>query len=181
MRAVGLLETNVIARGLLAADAMAKAAEVTLLSAAPMCPGKYLIIVNGGVAAVKSALEAGHAVAGETVTDSVLIPNVNSEVFPAIAGTTQIDEVDAIGMIETYSAPSAVMAADEAVKSAEIHLIEIRLHRALGGKAFVIFTGEVAAVRAAIAAGVNRVKEQGLVLSTALIPAPHKDLVKNLL
>ncbi|MFW9991100.1 MAG: BMC domain-containing protein [Candidatus Odinarchaeota archaeon] len=181
MRAVGLLETNVIARGLLAADAMAKAAEVKLLSAAPMCPGKYLIIVNGGVAAVKSALEAGNAVAGETVIDSVLIPNVNSEVFPAISGTTQIDEVDAIGMIETYSAPSAVMAADEAVKSAKIRLIEIRLHRALGGKAFVIFTGDVAAVRAAIAAGVNRVKDQGLVLSTALLPAPHKDLVKNLL
>ncbi|MHA1228005.1 MAG: BMC domain-containing protein [Candidatus Hodarchaeales archaeon] len=73
------------------------------------------------------------------------------------------------------------MAADEAVKSAKITLIEIRLSRALGGKAFVLFSGEVGAVQAALSAGVNRVKEQGLVLSTAVLPAPHKDLIDKLL
>lgn len=181
MRAVGILETNVIARGLLAADAMVKAAEVKLLTAAPMCPGKYLIIVQGTVASVKSALGAGITAARDAQIGSVLIPNVHPEVFPAISGTSQVEKIDAIGIIETYSAPSAVMAADESVKSAKIQLIEVRLHRALGGKAFVLFTGEVGAVRAAIAAGVNRVKDQGLVLSTAIIPAPHKDLVRYLL
>ncbi|MHA2298411.1 MAG: BMC domain-containing protein [Candidatus Hodarchaeales archaeon] len=181
MRAVGILETNVIARGILAADAMVKAAEVKLLTAVPMCPGKYLIVVQGKVAAIKSALESGNNVAGDALIGSVIIPNVHPEVFPAISGTTMIDQVEAIGIIETYSAPSAIMAADESVKSAKIQLIEVRLHRALGGKAFVTFTGEVGAVRAAIAAGVNRVKDQGLILSTALLPAPHEDLVKYLL
>ncbi|UCE14941.1 MAG: BMC domain-containing protein [Candidatus Heimdallarchaeota archaeon] len=181
MSAIGIVETNVIARGVIASDAMAKAADIKLLVSTPVCPGKYLIIIQGTVASVKSALAAGDREAGESLTGSVLIPNVHPEVFPAISGTTSIDQVGAIGMIETYSAPSAVMAADEAVKSAKIRLIEIRLSRALGGKAFALFTGDVGAVRAAIGAGVNRVKEQGLVLSTALIPAPHKDLVKFLL
>jgi microcompartment protein CcmL/EutN len=73
------------------------------------------------------------------------------------------------------------MAADEAVKTAKIKLIEIRLSRAIGGKAFTIFTGEVGAVKSALSAGVNRVKDQGLVLSTALIPSPHEDLLKEIL
>lgn len=179
--AIGCVETNVMARGLLTADAMVKAAEIELLFSAPVCPGKYVIMIRGTVASVKSSLDAGARIAGETLTSSVLIPNIHPEVFPAISGTTAVNQIRAIGMIETYSAPSAVMAADEAIKSAKIQLIEIRLSRALGGKAFALFTGEVGAVSAAISAGVNRIKDEGLVLSTALIPAPHKDLIKHLL
>ncbi|MHA2053280.1 MAG: BMC domain-containing protein [Candidatus Hodarchaeales archaeon] len=181
MRAIGIFETNVIARGISAADTIVKTAKVKLLFAQPVCPGKYLIIIQGAVAAVKSSLTAGTEVAGETLVNYTVIPNIHPEVFPALSGTTKIDEIDAIGVIETYSAPTAILAADEAVKSAQIQLIEIRLSRAIGGKAFTVFTGEVGAVRAAIEAGVNRVKGEGLVLSTALIPAPHEDLVKSLL
>jgi microcompartment protein CcmL/EutN len=179
--AIGCVETNVMARGLLTADAIVKAADVELLFSAPVCPGKYVIMIKGTVASVKSSLDTGARIAGETLTSSILIPNVHPEIFPAISGTTTVDKIGAIGMIETYSAPSAVLAADEAIKSAQIQLIEIRLSRALGGKAFALFTGEVGAVRAAIGAGVKKVKEKGLVLSTALIPAPHKDLIKHLL
>ena len=181
MRAIGIIETNVMARGLITADSMAKAADVKLLVSTPVCPGKYVIMIQGTVASVKSSMDIGSRTAGETLTGSTIIPNVHPEVFPAIRGTTSIDKISALGMIETYSAPSAVMAADEAVKSAKIQLIEIRLSRALGGKAFVLFTGEVGAVKAAINAAVNRVKNEGLILSTALIPAPHKDLLKHLL
>jgi microcompartment protein CcmL/EutN len=62
-----------------------------------------------------------------------------------------------------------------------VTLLEIRLARALGGKAFVLLTGEVAAVRAALDAGVAAARESGLLLGTALIPAPHPDLVRSLL
>jgi len=181
VHAIGVLETNVVARGVLAADAMIKAAEVVLLVSTPVCPGKYLIIIQGTVASVKSSLDAGSTTAGEALIGAVLIPNIHPEVFPAIKGTTSVTEIDSLGIIETYSAPSAILAADEAVKSAKITLIEIRLSRALGGKAFVLFSGEVGAVQAALSAGVNRVKEQGLVLSTAVLPAPHKDLIDKLL
>lgn len=181
MRAIGILETNVVARGVLTADAMLKASDIILISANPVCPGKYLILIQGTVAAVKSSLDAGIEVANETLIGSELIPNIHPEVIPAITATVFIDNIDAIGMIETYSAPACIKAADEAVKTANIKLIEVRLHRALGGKAFVLFTGEVGAVRAAVAAGVNRVKDRALILSTAIVPAPHKDLVKNLL
>jgi len=180
-RAVGILETNSIAKGMLAADSMIKAASVKVIVANPICPGKYLIVIRGDVAAVKSSIESGIKQGGEAVTETTVIPNIHENIFPAMRGTTNVSKVDAIGMIETFSAPSAVLAADEAVKSAKIQLLEIRLALALGGKAYALFTGEVGAVRAAIAAGVSRIKDQGLVYSTALIPAPHKDLIRNLL
>ena len=43
MISLGLLETNSIARGVIAGDAMLKAAEVTLLKAGAVCPGKYTV------------------------------------------------------------------------------------------------------------------------------------------
>jgi microcompartment protein CcmL/EutN len=181
MRAIGVLETNVIARGILSADTIVKTANVKLLFASPVCPGKYLIIIRGSVAAVKSSLTAGSEIAGETLVNYIVIPNIHPEVFPALSATTSVEKIGAIGVIETYSAPAAIMAADEAVKSAQVKLIEIRLSRAIGGKAVVVFTGEVGSVRSALEAGVNRVKGEGLVLSTAVLPAPHPDLVKTLL
>ena len=181
MRAIGVLETNVIARGILSADTIVKSAKVKLLFASPVCPGKYLIIVQGSVSAVKSSLTAGSEIAGETLVNYIVIPNVHPEVFPALSATSFVDKIGAIGVIETYSAPAAIMAADEAVKSAQVKLIEIRVSRAIGGKAFVVFTGEVGSVRSALEAGVNRVKGEGLVLSTAVLPAPHADVVKTLL
>lgn len=180
-RAIGIIETNSIAKGIKAADSMLKAADISILISNPVCPGKYVTIIQGSVASVKSSIEAGATEAGESITESVVIPNVHPDIFPAMTKTTNIEKVDAIGIIETFSAPSAIMAADEAIKTAKIQLIEVRLSMALGGKAFTVFTGEVGAVRAALAAGVRRVTDQGLILSTTLIPAPHKDFIKHLL
>ena len=55
-------------------------------------------------------------------------------------------------MIEFYSVASAIQAADEAAKAAQITLIEVRIGYAIGGKGFVTLTGDVGAVRAAVEA-----------------------------
>lgn len=179
--AVGCVETSSIARGLEAADAMLKAAEVRLLACNPVCPGKYVVLVGGLVAEVTAAVRAGEAAAADTLTDSTVIPNVHRQVFDAFSATTSFENVAALGMIETFGIPSAIVAGDQAVKSARVDLLEIRMARALGGKAFVLLTGEVAAVRAALEAGARAGAQNGLLLGTTLIPAPHPDLVQKLL
>lgn len=179
--AVGCLETSSLARGVEAGDAMLKAADVRLMACNPICPGKYIVIVGGMVAEVQSAVRAGETVASDTLTDTVVIPNVHSQVLDAFTASTMFEDVAALGMIETFSAPSAIIAGDEAVKSAAVTLLEIRLARALGGKAFVLLTGEVSAVKAALDAGTKAGAENGLMLGTALIPSPHPDLVEKLL
>ena len=57
--AIGMVELNSIAKGIEVTDVMLKSANVTLLSAKTLCPGKYLIMVGGDVTAMQAAdLEA---------------------------------------------------------------------------------------------------------------------------
>jgi microcompartment protein CcmL/EutN len=160
---------------------MVKTAEVQLLASNPICPGKYVIIVGGSVAEVSAAVSTGNTQAQDTLVDSIVIPNVHPQVFEAFTASTAPEEIKAIGMIETFSTVAAIIAGDQAVKSANVTLLEIRLARALGGKGFVLLTGEVAAVKAAVEAGVKAAREQGLLLGATVIPSPHPRLVENLL
>ena len=88
MHAIGLVEFNSIARGIEAADAMVKTAMVDLVIANPVCPGKYIVLVSGDVAAVQSAVKAGVKTAGQSVVDEFILPNVHPAVFPAITATS---------------------------------------------------------------------------------------------
>jgi microcompartment protein CcmL/EutN len=63
-----------------------------------------------------------------------------------------------------------------AVKAAPVELIEIRLPFAMGGKAFVVFTGEVSAVRSWCQQRRRATEGRGVIDSFAVIPSPHKDL-----
>ena len=81
---IGFLELNSIAKGIEAADAMLKAAEVTLLSAKPSCPGKYHVLIHGEVAAVTSSIKAGVKVGGSHVIEKTVIPRVHPQVIEAI-------------------------------------------------------------------------------------------------
>ncbi len=179
-QAVGCIETSSIARGLESADAMLKAAQVSLLTASCICPGKYVVLVGGHVAEVTAAVAAGAEVASDTLVDSLVIPNVHPQVLQAFTATTNPEQIAALGMIETFSVAAAIIAGDEAVKAARVDLLEIRLARALGGKAFVLLTGEVSAVRAAMDAGNRAARSQGLLLGYTIIPSPHPDLIPGL-
>lgn len=175
-RAIGLIELSSIAVGMQCADDMVKAASVELIMARTICPGKYLAMVAGEVAAVQNSVAVGLAASGEFLIDTFVIPNVHPSVFPAISCATLIPKIRALGVIETYSVAACVIAADAAVKAAEIELIELRLATGVAGKAFVTLTGEVAPVRAAVEAGLGELAETGLVLSWVVIPAPSEEL-----
>ena len=74
---------------------------------------------------------------------------------------------------------SAILGADAACKRAPVQLIELRLARGLGGKAFFTLTGALADVEAAIEAAQDRVQQaSGLLLRTEVIARPHGELVR---
>ncbi len=85
--AIGLIELTSIAKGYEVADALLKTAQVQMIFNRTICPGKFMVMIAGEMAAVSSSIEVGMEIGGETVVDSLLIPNVHSEVFPAISGT----------------------------------------------------------------------------------------------
>ena len=180
-RAIGLIEMRSIALGIQAADVMLKQGDVELLRAHVVCPGKFIVLIGGDVGAVRSAMNAGEQVAPGVTVDTLLLPNVDPCIFPALAAATEIDEVRSLGVIETYTLASAIVAADTAVKAATVQLIEIRLPFALGGKAFAILTGDVSAVRTAVESAVNNLRDEGVIESYTVIASPHKSLIDKLL
>ncbi|MEG0741663.1 MAG: BMC domain-containing protein [Clostridia bacterium] len=181
MISLGLLETNSIARGVEAGDAMLKAAEVKLVKAGPVCPGKYTVIICGEVAAVSASMDVGKRCAGESLVDDLTIANLDEQVTGAINGCILPHRVQALGVMEFFSIASAVVAADLAAKCADVHLIEVRLGLGIGGKSFVTLSGEVAAVQASISAGIAQAQQKGLLVSTCVIPSPRKEIFEAML
>jgi microcompartment protein CcmL/EutN len=170
--AIGIVELNSLARGAVVCDAMAKRAPIEVLQSHPICPGKFLILVAGEVDDVKEAMDAGMHYGGYTTTDTTIIENLHPQVLPAIQGANPVPEISSVGLLETWVAPSCVIAADKACKAAEITLIEVRLGNGLGGKAYMTLTGELHAVEAAMAAAVAAVTS-GQLIRFEIIPAPH--------
>lgn len=177
---IGLLELKSIPPGIQAADEMLKAAKVELLVATPICPGKYVILVSGNVGAVKSAMATGVQMAGVYLVAHHIINSVHEAVPAALVGTTEVEEIKALGIVETISALTAVRAGDIAAKASNIRLMEIRIARGLGGKGFLIFTGEVSSVRSAVNSCLNELRDTGEITSSSVIPSPHSGLIDKL-
>ena len=82
MQALGMIETKGLVASIEAADAMVKAANVTLIGKEHVGGGLVTVMVRGDVGAVKAAVESGSASAsrlGELVATHV-IPRPHSDV-----------------------------------------------------------------------------------------------------
>ncbi|WP_024746428.1 ethanolamine utilization microcompartment protein EutM [Levilactobacillus namurensis] len=82
MNALGMIETKGLVGAIEAADAMVKAANVTLIGKEQIGSGLVTVMVRGDVGAVKAATDAG-AAAGEKVGELIsvhVIPRPHNEV-----------------------------------------------------------------------------------------------------
>jgi len=172
METIGILECSSIAKGVEAADAILKAAEVSLLYAKPVCPGKYTVLVCGDVAAVQAALEAGERMADGYLVDSVVIPRVHPQVVQAIHQAAPPSGQNAVGIMEFFSVTA---------KAAEISLLDVRLGIGIGGKSFAVLTGDVAAVEEAVQCGMAEGEKRGLAVTSTVIPHPRREIFSALL
>ena len=92
MQALGMIETKGLVASIEAADAMVKAANVTLIGKVHVGGGLVTVMVRGDVGAVKAAVEAGGAAAkrvGELISVHV-IPRPHGdveEILPKVAVT----------------------------------------------------------------------------------------------
>lgn len=177
---LGLLETGSIASGMEATDIMLKTSDVEVVLSRTICSGKYMTIIGGDVAAVRMAIETASERTSFGVIDQFVIPNVHQSIFPAIAGHNNVDLLQALGILESFSVASLIEGADAAVKAANIKLIHVRLAMALGGKAYCTFTGEVAAVQAALDAGAYIIEEKGMLVNKVVIAQPRQELLNEI-
>ncbi|QHQ61858.1 BMC domain-containing protein [Anaerocolumna sedimenticola] len=180
-KAIGMVEYKTVSTGLLVADTMLKTAQVEIIEAQTVCPGKYIVLLRGDLSAINACIETARTRYSEHLIDSFILGNPHESIFAAIYGATQIEKINALGILETFSAASIIVAADEAAKTAQVELIELRIARGMCGKSYLLLTGEVAAVEAAIAKAKAAVGENAMLLDSAIIANPDDKLCKSIL
>lgn len=180
-RAIGMVEYQTVSTGITATDLMIKTADVEILQSTVICPGKYITLIGGELSAIAASIEAAKVQFGEKLTDSFVLGNPHEDIFPAIYGGAPVEDAKALGILETFSAPAIIKAADIAAKTSEVSLLELRIARGMGGKSYMLLTGDVAAVTAAIEAAKVKAGEDGLLVDSAVIPNPDKSLWASIL
>jgi len=173
---LGVQEYESIAAGLLALDMMVKEAPVEILACVTVTPGKYIIIITGDEASVDASLKRARRETGDGIMEELFIPNLHPGVGPALLGEAGTGDLDAVGIIESFSVAAGVEAADICAKEAAVRLLRITFGSGMGGKATVKFTGPIGEVEAALAAGTRLVESKGRLCRSIVIPRPHEEI-----
>ncbi len=180
-KAIAMVEYSTVATGIQAADIMVKTAEVELIEAEVVCPGKYIVLISGDLSAVRAAVDSSKTHFPAKLIDSFVLGNPHESIFPAIYGATDVENPRALGVVETYSAASIIVAADVAAKTSLVDLIELRIAKGMCGKSYLLMTGEVASVQAAVDKVKADLKDTAMFLDSSVIANPDMKMWKNIL
>lgn len=197
---LGFLETPFLSITALACDAALKAAEVTLLGLEPIGTEVILSRFRGDTGSVRSALAAASLKAkalGCPAVSTSILDAPSPLLAPALDGRNLINPLyggreyllpsdhqthamkpKAIGILETQGLTAILHATDAMLKAADVELVG----KEKIGAAYVtiVIRGEVAAVSAAMAAGMQAVGSLGKLVASQVIARPHADLLKLL-
>ncbi len=182
--AMGLIETLGMVPALYAADAMLKAADVQLFSYENVGSTLVTIMVKGDVAAVRASVDAGRKAAssiGKLTAHNVMPRPVravgNIAMVHSVLAEPENGRLKALGLIETFGIVYVLEAADAMVKAADVELIGYE--NVASGYISVLAEGDVAACKAAVAAGVAAVEAMdATVYSRCVIATPHPALYR---
>lgn len=180
-KAIGMAEYQTVSAGIRAADLMVKTADVEIIEAQVVCPGKYIVLISGELSAVRASVDAAKVMYENKLVDSFVLGNPDDSIFPAIYGANAVENRNALGVLETFSAASIIVAADMAAKTADVQLIELRIAKGMCGKSYMLLTGEIAAVQAAIDRAQQEVGSGGMFLDSSVIPNPDAKMWETIL
>ena len=210
MHALGLVEIKGWSPAMVALDTMTKAADVELLQVELNDLYGACIKITGETANVAAAVEAGRAVAQEmhvdVETDVIMAPDRASrpayEAKPEVSPLIEQDVVHiprprqqqqpkterhvseqapfAIGMIETQGLTAVIEAIDTACKAGNVEILG--REKLGGGYITVLIKGDVAAVKAAIEAGREKIEaiSLGKLIAAHVIPRPSTQVLSLL-
>ena len=98
-KAIGMAEYKTVSAGIVAADAMVKTADIDIVEAQTVCPGKYIILITGDLSAVNAAVETARTNYEKHLIDSFILGNPHDKIIPALYGATEIGELQALGIL----------------------------------------------------------------------------------
>ncbi|MCD6581987.1 MAG: BMC domain-containing protein [Desulfuromusa sp.] len=175
---LGLVESRTVAAGIFLADLMVKAAEVKLVRAATICAGRYFIQVSGTRSAVEMAVASAEA-SDYSLVGNFVISNVHPDLLRRGGKCQDIPAGDALGVVECKTVSAGVIAADQALKKADVQLAKLVIGQGISGKSYFILNGDIAEVTEAVAAARDALDRY--LLETVIIPAPDEAIIAALL
>jgi microcompartment protein CcmL/EutN len=178
--ALALIEFRSIALGTRAIDALIKKAAVLVERMGTLQPGKFAVLFSGDVASVDESFGEAMRVAGETVSDSMMLPMIEPRVYRAVMGQRGLFQGDTLGVLEADSMAAVIEGADSALKGALVEVVSLRLGDELGGKGVAHFVGEQHDVQEAMDLAVLRVKRDGRQVLSSVTPRADSELLMRL-
>ena len=199
-QALGLLETTGCTPAMAALDVMEKAGDIRVLQAELNDFLGVVIKIAGSPTDVQTAIAAGHRVAqklhGKPVSQAINHPD--GEAMLAIESAVEFNPLIqqdvvheplamsqdqaaipfAIGFIETQGFTAVFEAIDTACKTAGVEVIG--KEKLGGGYVTVVVKGDVAAVKAAIDAGQEKVASLGKLIAAHVIAHPSPGVLSLL-
>lgn len=177
MDTLGVVESRSIAAGVELADTMVKAADVRLVRASTICSGRYMIYVAGEQEAVKTSVQSARD-SGRALAGSFVISRIAPQVLDVLRKSDAPQPGDALGVVESRIVSACILAADRAVKQADIRLTRLVTGQGINGKAYFVLCGEVAAVRESVAAAEAVLGEK--LVEAVVIPRPDGAVLEAL-
>jgi microcompartment protein CcmL/EutN len=201
-----MLETTGFTPAMVALDVMEKAAPIRVLQSEINDFLGICIKIVGSAAAVQIAIDQGRVIAermgGKPVVD--IIPGPSADAWPAIespaeynpliqqdvvhlpvdglAERVQVDEETvmpqasfALGFIETQGFTAVFEAIDTACKAANVEVVG--KEKLGGGYVTVVIKGDVAAVKAAVESGKEKVAALGTLIAAHVISRPSESVL----
>lgn len=176
--ALAIVEFADIPSGMFATDAMLKKAPIAFIKCGTISRGRYLTLIGGTTASVEEALQEGLAQGGDRVLDRIMLADVHPRVYEAIVGERRLGGQGALAIIETDTVASNVRAAETALKSTDVELIEIRLaDSGLSGKGVSLYRGDLYQIQEAVAVAERFLGEAGVPARVRIIASPHDSLM----
>jgi carbon dioxide concentrating mechanism protein CcmO len=205
--AIGILETTGLTPAIVALDAMEKRAGIRLLQAELNDFLGVCLKVTGRLAAVREAINVAREVAdrmgGRPVVQVISRPDPRTRAVlePPVEFNPLIQqnvvwiprgqqhlltenlavaesEAFALGFIETQGFTAVFEAIDTACKAANVQVVA--KEKLGGGYVTVIIKGDVAAVKAAVDAGQQKVEGLGKLIAAHVIPRPSASVLSLL-
>jgi microcompartment protein CcmL/EutN len=179
--ALAIVEFSDIPTGVFATDAMLKKAPIAFVKCGTISRGRYLTLIGGTTASVEEALDEGVAQGADRVLDRIMLADVHPRVYDAIVGVRRPVGQDALAIIETDTVASNVRAAEVALKSTNVELVEIRLaDSGLSGKGVSVYQGDLYQIQEAVEIAMRFLDGVGVQARQRIIPSPHPSLVAQI-
>ena len=207
MKALGMIEVYSFTTAVCVGDVAAKAADVKVIAfdrnrpISPDVPAPLVMIVKieGEVAAVRAAVDAGVAYAkekGKYIVSHIIprpeegtenmayLMDINKDKYnKKIPKSFKGVEVEApakrgsIGLLEVQGLVASIEGLDAMLKTSDVRLVHTE--KRLGGRLVtIVITGSVSAVKSAVEAGNKNASALGEIFGCEVIANPHDEILK---